>query len=283
MFWFTKKKPSKTYQAADSVLEPTALVVNFDSKICSSKLQSMLNMTESFGGIDGYIKALNQKHAVFADSFSVKSPSCLSRTQVKSLLALVYNELDVLPNILKTIPDNLLQTQIWHLIHGNADISSRMNQFVQFIHAEEGKVNRAAWDFAAEILHFTYPEKYPLMSNWVWNQKTQIGALREFVGEPVNHIDAAIGSTPSDFEAARVWLAEQLGQQGFYRDIHYLIDLLLAQAYSDYLLTIPNKLSLFDPDVKQREINSVDIIVKLLGIDHPVKREQAKRIPVVVH
>jgi len=44
----------------------------------------------------------------------------------------------------------------------------------------------AAWDFAAEVLHFHAPERYPLMTRWVWDETTQSGALRELVVVPRN-------------------------------------------------------------------------------------------------
>jgi hypothetical protein len=100
------------------------------------------------------------------------------------------------------------------------------------------KVRRAAWDFAAEMLHFADPERYPLMTRWVWDRSTQSGALREFIRANDAMPEIPLTNAPETFESVRAWVAEQLRGEGVYRDLPLWIDLVQAQAYVTYLRSV---------------------------------------------
>ncbi|WP_204270637.1 hypothetical protein, partial [Enterobacter hormaechei] len=65
------------------------------------------------------------------------------------------------------------------LLEGPGGVRERMERFAaELVAAAQGvtgdarlaaKARRAACDFAAELLHFLDPVRYPLMSRWVWD------------------------------------------------------------------------------------------------------------------
>ena len=128
-----------------------------------------------------------------------------------------------------------------------------------------GKVRRAAWDFAAELLHFSDPVRYPLMARWVWDAGTQSGAMREFVrgGEAMREIP--FDNSPGLFEAGRRWIAERISAEGIYRDEPLWIDLVLAQAYTTYFRSVAE--GSLGADFG-RGVSANEQLKKLLGIDN---------------
>lgn len=289
MLWF-KKQTAEDIAFDFDEIEPANLKIALDEVICSQKLQQLLNATEEKGGVDAYIEALKSKQKMFSSVLSYDNIDALSSEGVEVLLDTVFTARRKLPDSLSKVPNEVIVKQIKHLLYGKQSIIDRMEQFVAlFVGADEKpdgktkKVQRAAWDFSAELMHFASPEKFPLMSRWVWNEKETSGALREFIRGGDTMRDVTFGERPADFEASRVWFAQQLGQQGFYRDIHYLIDLLVAQAYAEYILSMSSGMGMFGPQFGNAELQPLELVVKLLGIE-PARKNDAMRLKkAVVH
>ena len=126
------------------------------------------------------------------------------------------------------------------------------------------KVRRAAWDFAAEALHFGDPVRYPLMTRWVWDEATQSGALREFIRGNDAMREIPFSNSPALFEGARVWLAARIAERGVYRDVPLWIDLVQAQAYAAYFRAFTE--GSLGADFA-RGVPAYEQLQKLLGID----------------
>jgi len=282
MLWFKKQVAEEHDQNFDEI-EPSTMKIMLDDEICRLKLQALLNATEELGGVDGFIEALKNKQVLFSDVLAYEKIDALSAEGLSILLDTVFTARRKLPACLNKVPHEVLVQQIKHLLYGKQLITDRMQQFTALIDSENKKAQRAAWDFAAELLHFYSPERFPLMSRWVWNEKETSGSLREFIRGGDTMRDITFGDTPENFEASRVWFAQQLGQQGFYRDIHYLIDLLVAQAYADYILSMSSGMGMFGPQFGGAELKPIELIVKLLGIDPAKKNEFMRLKKAVVH
>lgn len=56
------------------------------------------------------------------------------------------------------------------------------------------EIDLAGIDLAGEVLHYVFPQRYWLWNRWVWNPRTQTGALRLLVTEPA----ALRGAEPGD-------------------------------------------------------------------------------------
>lgn len=284
MLWFNKNQSSKQEAArTEDVIVPTELKVSYDEGICHNKLQLLLNQVEEKGGVDEFIQALANKHVLFQKALSKEAIESLDLSTIEALLDTVFTARRKLPAVLSEIPIEVLTNQIKDLLYGEKELLERINTFVDLFETDNRKVKRAAWDFAAELLHFNAPEKYPHMSKWVWNAGELSGAYREFLAGSDSLSEIPIGGEPGDFEATRVWLAEQLGQQGFYRDIHFLIDLLIAQAYAEYVLGMSKGLGMFGAQFGGAEAEPLEFLVKLLGIDPPRKQGLTRLKKSVVH
>jgi len=282
MLWFKKKTAEEVLHNFDEI-EPSVLKIPLDEEICGQKLQQLLNATEEQGGVDVFIEALKSKQAMFSSALAYDKIDDLSQEEIEVLLDTVFTARRKLPNVLTKVPHEVIATQIKHLLYGQQSITDRLQQFVALIDGENKKAQRAAWDFGSELLHFCRPEQFPHMSRWVWNEKETSGSLREFIRGGDTMRDITFGETPADFEASRVWFAQQLGQQGFYRDIHYLIDLLLAQAYAEYILSMSSGMGMFGPQFGAAELKPLELVVKLLGIEPARKNNTMRLKKAVVH
>ena len=167
---------------------------------------------------------------------------------------------------------------IRELLYGESALMERLNLFSEIVGIDDeadkqvkkiaAKNRRAAFDFGAEILHFNNPIKYPLMTRWVWDQNTVSGAIREFIRGNDSLPDVPLGNSPEMFEGMRVWLAAQLAEQGLYKDIHFWVDLVEAQAYAEYFRSMAEGMLSADFG---RASGPADHIKKFLGIDAPAK------------
>jgi hypothetical protein len=91
-------------------------------------------------------------------------------------------------------------------------------------------------DLAAELLHNVDPERYPLMTRWVWDLRTNTGVLREiWHGEDIDRITIEVPDTYETFLALREELAQYLAGNGFYRAVIQYVDVLTAQVYARYV------------------------------------------------
>jgi hypothetical protein len=91
-------------------------------------------------------------------------------------------------------------------------------------------------DLAAEILHFTWPERYPLMARWIWDQAANTGVLREiWHADDVDHIRIGAPDDFATFATLRDELAGFLDANGVFRDVPFYVDALCAQIYAEYI------------------------------------------------
>ncbi len=115
---------------------------------------------------------------------------------------------------------------------GTAD--ARLDAFCAAFPDDRG--HRWVRDLAAEVLHHVDPERYPLMTRWVWDARTNTGVLREiWHGEDVDNTRIGVADRYETFVVLREELAQFLAGQGLYRDVMHYIDLLCAQVYASYI------------------------------------------------
>jgi hypothetical protein len=100
----------------------------------------------------------------------------------------------------------------------------------------QDKRHRWVQDLAAEILHNTNPERYPLMARWVWDTGSNSGVIREiWHGDDVDHISIPVPDGYGTFIMLREELTQFLTHNGLFDDIIYYVDLLCAQVYAGYI------------------------------------------------
>ncbi len=92
-------------------------------------------------------------------------------------------------------------------------------------------------DLAAEVLHNIDPERYPLMTRWVWDAGTNTGVLREIWhgARRRPHRRSPRRDDYATFLVLREELSQFLSGNGVFRDVLQFVDMLCAQVYADYI------------------------------------------------
>lgn len=252
----------------DDVVVPAELAVKFDRAIAESKLNALLDQAKDIGGVEALIGSLKTKCLLFEAAFPASRPVgwVLLPETLETVLAAVFQVRRKLTAIDAAVGRQGLIDGTVDLVYGAASLHERFLAFVSLMPEELKKERRAMRDLAAEILHFRDPEGMPLMTRWVWDEATASGALREFIRGNDGLPEIPIDNRAESFEGARVWFAEMLAEAGFYRDVPMLIDLVHAQAYSDYVKAMSSGLGMIQVEFGESH-HPLELLMKLLGVD----------------
>lgn len=274
MLWF-KKQPDRAAGGATrgEVVVPATLAVAMDTRIFRQKFAVFLELLGDSGGVDPYLEALGNKSRLYQSLLDAPQIAELSREKLETLLETAMPARKRLGDALAALDDSALLAMVKDLLYGKAELEERMNVFVAAMPEVAGadaksmkKTRRAAWDFAAEMLHFRAPAQYPLMTRWIWDQSTLSGAMRELLGGGDTLNDIPLGTSPGVYAAGRDWVAEQMAEQGVYREPHFAVDLFMAHAYADYMRAMSSGMGLMNADFGAKA-DPMEPVKKLLGID----------------
>lgn len=266
MLWFRKQAKLEGAASGD-VIEPAELEISFDTRLFDGALNTLLaNIDERQGKLVDFVEALGKKHELFARVLADDQLAAMDAAGFDTVVETVFTARRKLPNILRRMAHDDVMAAVHALLYGDDALGDRMKAFKGAFPVEGKKEPGAIWDLGAELLHFRDPERYPLMTRWVWDEATESGALRELIANNDTMRHVPLSMEPGSYEAARVWMAEQLTERGFYRDLHFIIDLLQAQAYGEYMLGIASGVGMFSGELGTKS-DPVEFIAKLLGVD----------------
>ncbi len=200
-------------------------------------LETLVQGCEKDGGVERYVEALGLKAQLFMESLSDGRALSLDKSAFKALCAFIAPVRRRIGARLDADGFLAIRAALSGLLDGAHDTSTadaRVQAFQRRF--PNDREHRWVRDLAAEVLHYTDPERYPLMARWVWDAKANTGVLREiWHGENVDHtvIDAA--DDYSTFLVLREELSQFLTDNGVFRDVMLYVDLLCAQVYADYI------------------------------------------------
>lgn len=269
MRWFGKQAESAQGAGGREVIRPAKLAIELSSSIVGSKLQRLLDEVSEFeGGLDSLFSALRTKQELMQKAFPASRGEdwALSREAFQIVLSAVFPARRRLGSFFSELDESSVADHVEALVYGQGSLTDRMQAFCEIVPEERKKERRAIWDLAAEILHFRDPESVPLMSRWVWDEATYSGALREFIPGNDGLTEIPLDNRPETYEGARSWFAEALAEAGFYRDMPFLIDLLEAQAYADYVKAMSNGMGMVQAEFGGNQ-HPLEFVLKLLGVD----------------
>lgn len=269
MLWFGKQAKASGGGGDGDAIAPAELEVSFDKDIAGTKLDELLGLLSERGGIEVLMEAMGLKKELFQRLLPAEQPeSAFSREGFNAVLETVFPARRKLGEVFSALDDDGLRKAVFDLVYGEGRIGDRMDAFCELVpnDKENRKARRAIWDLAAELLHFRDPDRIPLMTRWVWDVNTSTGALREFIRGNDSMETIPLEPRPETYEGARTWFAEFLGERGFYRDLPFLIDLLQAQAYSDYVKAMSSRIGMIDAEFGAKH-DPLELVLKLLGID----------------
>jgi len=220
-----------------SVKQPEAVTrprLELSGPVIGKGFSSLLAKAEESLGIDAYLSALKLKSELFTELLEINR---LEQLNEKSFLAICTFMSTVRRRIgiwLDNNPFSLLQDRLLMLLDTREPGEQRFEHFVASFPAD--RTLRWVRDLAAEILHFTEPEKIPLMTRWIWDAQTGSGVLNEIWFEQAIPLDTlALDDRPATFFALNSELEEFLGTHGIYRDRVWMQDLLCAHLYAAYI------------------------------------------------
>lgn len=209
------------------------------------QVRALEETTRPHGGIEACIAALAEKQTVIAHALAPERLPSLDLAAVERLLDRVFIARRRLYPALAQAGDGVVGPALARLIAASGEPVVALQAFVDVMPGaaqtdrdslrRAARVRRAAWDFAAELLHYRDPAAVPLMTRWVWNGEAQTGAMREFLRDHESAAGTALGSDVQPFVAVRNWLDDRVRALGVYRDVPLWVDLVLAQAYTGYL------------------------------------------------
>ena len=221
----------------DKAAAPPKIVLDLSGPTLRAAFERLVEDAEETGGIERYVSALALKASLFDELLGGGRVASLDEGEFCDLCAFVAPARRRIGAWLAQYGFPEMRYRIERLLAAgsvSAGADARLAEFVAGFPAD--RAHRFMRDLGAEVLHFTAPEDYPLMTRWVWDAGTRTGVLREiwFADDPDRvRIEA------SDDAATFATLAEELSgflnENGVFRDRHFYIDLLCAHVYAFYV------------------------------------------------
>jgi hypothetical protein len=205
-------------------------------------MESLVAGADTHGGIERYMDALKLKSAVFREALAsdAAGPASSGRFDVEAFRPLCA----FMPTVRRRIVPWLeqpayttLRAALEQLLEPTPDTSGtdeRIARFCAVFPQDDG--HRWTRDLAAELLHNLDPERYPLMTRWVWDREANTGVLREiWYGPDVDHTTIAVHDGYETFLVLREEIAQFLSTNGVFRDVVQMVDMVCAQVYAEYI------------------------------------------------
>ena len=209
-------------------------VLHLDGKRLRTAFESMVDGAEKLGGIEVVVEGLGGKSLLFQRTFGGNAENLLEsefldacafmptvRRRIKSALGQFSFD-----SINKTVTKLLCDVSI-----------ENVDEKIETFETDLTGPSKFRWvrDFAAEILHYRDPDTFPLMTRWVWDFGSNSGVLREIW---FSESDTEILNIPHGVRThleLRRELGEFLERLGVFKDPHFMIDILFAWIYSQYI------------------------------------------------
>lgn len=198
---------------------------------------TLASRCEEHGGIERYVAALQLKARLFGDMLANSDPRALDRRTARALCAHMSTVRRRIGIYLEPSRFEALREAIACLLEDREDTSTADQRIAAFCGGfPEDRAHRWVRDLAAELLHNVDPERYPLMTRWVWDARANTGVIREiWHGPEVDNITIDVPDRYETFLVLREELSQFLTGNGVFRDLLHYVDLLTAQLYANYI------------------------------------------------
>ena len=219
--------------------EPLAVRLELSGPRLAQSLARLAAGCEAQGGIERYVEALKLKSALFRDAFGDQGDkaAALEPETFKGLCPFMATVRRRIARWLERPAFDALRDDVAELVRASGDTATTDQRLAAF-GARLGSDAQERWvrDLGAELLHSLAPERFPLMTRWVWDAAANTGVIREiWFAEDVDHARIEVPDGYATFLALRAELGQFLTQNGFFRDIIHYVDLLCAQVYAEYI------------------------------------------------
>jgi hypothetical protein len=189
----------------------------------------------------------------------------LDRTALRQVLRLIFATRRHADQILDGIGPGRLGAAIADLLRSGEDPAVRFDRFQAALTSRHAP----GFDLPSELLHFTYPDRYWLWTRWIWDPRTETGALGLVTTDDVDLTEGATrGAIYLTVGQAMAFVDETGKAAGFTAAGPGLFgtDVFLAAVYGIYMYTILRMRM-------TKEFNQLvpplpDLIRRLLGVYH---------------
>ena len=199
--------------------------------------ENLIEAAEATGGVERYIGALALKASLFEEVLGNGRVADLTETEFYDLAAFVTPARRRVGAWLASNGFDAMRQRVEALLADMDRLETadeRLRQFAESFPDDRG--HRWVRDLAAEFLHFTALDRYPLMTRWMWDARVNTGVLREIWHSDAAEIgDIAAADDLVTFVTLREELEEFLHSNGVFRDLPLYVDLLCAHVYAGYI------------------------------------------------
>ena len=199
--------------------------------------ESLVESADVSGGVERYVGALALKASLFEEVLGKGRVSELTEAEFYDLATFITPVRRRVGSWLGRNGFAAMRGRLEALLHGWSDLGSADQRVAAFVAGfPADREHRWSRDLAAEVLHFTIPERYPLMTRWMWDARVNTGVLREiWYSENADAGMIAIGDGFATFAMLREEIEGFLQANGVFRDFAFYVDLLCAHVYAGYI------------------------------------------------
>jgi len=216
---------------------PSAPVLHLSGAALRRAFGNLVEAAEDTGGVERYVGALALKASLFEEVLGKGRVGELTEAEFCDLAAFITPVRRRIGAWLGRNGFAAMRGRLEALLCGWSDLGTadrRLDAFVRSFPAD--RAHRWPRDLAAEVLHFTLPDRYPLMTRWMWDARVNTGVVREIWHSDQDEAGAiAVGDGFATFAVLREELEGFLRDNGVFRDLPFYVDLLCAHIYAGYI------------------------------------------------
>lgn len=198
--------------------------------------EHLVEAAEPTGGVERYVSALALKASLFEEVFGKGRVEDMTAEDFRDIAAFVTPARRRVAPYLESAGFDRLRHSIDGLLEGWPDSAATDFRLQRFIASfPQDRAHRWTRDLGAEILHFAAPERYPLMTRWMWDAQVGTGVLREIWFSEDPEYSVPVGDDFATFATLGEEIGGFLSENGVYRDHALYSDLLCAHVYAGYI------------------------------------------------
>ena len=216
---------------------PERVQLELSGIVLTDALQTLISTCDELGGVERFAQALKLKTTLFQDALAGEKIHSL---EIETLMGLCTFMATVRRRVAPYLDDDgfkRLKSALIDLLEGASNTSTTDQRWEHFCEQfPNDKKHRWVRDLAAEVLHGTDPERYPLMNRWIWDATANTGVIREiWHGDNVDHMTIPTPDRYETYVVLREELSQFLTSNGVFHNVLEYVDLLCAQIYGNYI------------------------------------------------
>lgn len=237
---------------------------------------------EPQGGVERYVEALKLKAVLFRDLLGERGEysAALEPAAFKGLCPFMATVRRRIGPWLERPAFDALRADLVQLVRAIGEPAGTDDRLAAFGRGFcDPGTERWVRDLGAEVLHNLCPERFPLMSRWVWDEAANTGLLREIWFSEGD--DGARIQVPDDygmFLTLREELSQFLTDNGIFRDVIQYVDLLCAQVYAEYICEQGGSYLRTDFSAEEDPMQYTRRLLGLDGIKPDARRTRLKTV-----